>query len=164
MHRIEASDCEAVRPIFAELAGTHLKITAVLDGNCPGEVHVDDRDPPRTAYLRSGEGLYLAGAAGNEAFNTSLNAALPRDHYFVLFYDPKRWEGALDGLLAGTYAVRAARRYYTLRGLKMVGWQARVPGGYSMQPVDAPFLARVFLEPKPGRDARVAGTGPETEG
>jgi GNAT superfamily N-acetyltransferase len=142
MHRIEARDHEAVRPIFGDLDGTHLHITAVLDGNCPGQVYGDDTDQPRTACLRSGDCLYLVGAAGNAAFDAALNAALPRDHYFVLFYDPGTWEGVLDGVLEGTYAVRAARRYYTLRGLKVADWQDRVPEGYSMQPVDAQFLAR----------------------
>lgn len=142
MHRIEQQDYERVRPIVARLAESNLNIAAVLDGNCPGEVYVDDIAQPRVAYLISGDGHYLAGSSGNHAFNRALNAGLPRDHYFVLFCDPKLWEGALSLVLKDTYAVPAARRYYTLEGHRMPDWQARIPDGFLMERVSPEFLER----------------------
>ncbi|MEJ2735719.1 MAG: GNAT family N-acetyltransferase [Anaerolineae bacterium] len=122
IQEIEPKDYERLRPIA-------------------GRVYADDVAHPRTAYLISGDGHYLAGATGNQAFNEALNAALPRDHYFVLFCDPERWSGALDVVLRDTYAVRATRHYYTLAEHKMPDWQDRIPEGFSMQRVDAGFLA-----------------------
>jgi RimJ/RimL family protein N-acetyltransferase len=144
MHRIEQEEYEKLRPITARLTGVNLNIAAVLDGNCPGEVYVDDIAQPRAAYLISGDGHYLAGSSGNHAFNRALNAALPRDHYFVLFCDPTLWEGALPLVLKDTYAVPAARRYYTLAGHKIPDWQARIPDGLWMERICPEFLARGF--------------------
>jgi RimJ/RimL family protein N-acetyltransferase len=142
LNKIERKDYARAQPVFANLAEIHLNVTAVLDGNCPGEVYVDDMSNPLTATLISGDGYYLAGATSNHAFNAALNAALPRDHYFVLFCDLERWAGALDSVLKDTYAVRAARRYHTLRQIRIPDWQDRIPGGFSMQQVNAEFLVR----------------------
>ena len=142
IRQIKQGNYERVRPIFAELAETHLNITAVLDGNCPGQVYADDVTHPKTAYLISGDGYYLAGASHNRAFNAALGAALPRDTYFVLFCNPGQWEDALDAVLKDTYAIRATRHYYTLGQLKIADWRDRIPEGFSMQPVDADLLAR----------------------
>jgi RimJ/RimL family protein N-acetyltransferase len=142
LHEIGPEDHEQVRSIFAELAEIHLNITAVLDSNCPGAIYVDDVVYPQTAYVTSSDAHYLAGAQHNHAFNAALNAALPRDTYFVLFCDPDRWESALDVVLKHTYAVQARRRYYTLKHLKIADWQDRIPAGFSMQRVDAGLLAK----------------------
>lgn len=141
IQEIEPKDYEKLRPIMADLAAIQLNVAAVLDGTCPGRAYADDAAQPRTAYLISGDGYYLAGATDNQAFNEALNAALPRDHCFVLFCDPERWSGALDVVLRDTYAVRSRRHYYTLAEHRMPDWQERIPEGFSMRRVDASFLA-----------------------
>jgi RimJ/RimL family protein N-acetyltransferase len=139
---LKAEGQERVRSICAELADTHLHVSAILNGDCPGEVFVDDIPQPRVAYLVSGDGHYLAGSASNRAFNRALNAALPRDHYFVLFCDPERWGEALPVVLEGTYAVQAERCYYTLSPHSLADWQGRVPAGFSMERINHQLLAR----------------------
>jgi GNAT superfamily N-acetyltransferase len=141
LHKIAQEDYELVRPIFKELADEQLNVTAILDRSSPGEVYVNDVDHPRTAYMISGDGHYLAGASQNHRFNTALNALLPRDTYFVLFCDLADWESALDVVLKNTYAVRAYRRYHTLEQLKIPDWQDGVPNGFLMQPIKSELLA-----------------------
>ena len=136
------SGYESVRPLFAGLAETHLNVTAVLDGDCPGQVYADDLGEPRAALVVSGDGCYLAGDTDNQAFNAALNAFLPRDTYFVLFCDLEAWRPALDAVLQHTYAVRAGRRYYTFRQPRIPDWPERIPEGFAVQPVDAALLAR----------------------
>jgi RimJ/RimL family protein N-acetyltransferase len=143
MHKVEPKDYEQVRPIFAELAETHLNVTAVLDGNCPAKVYVDEITHPQTAcIMTSGDACYLAGATHHHRFNAALNTLLPHDTYFALFCDPDRWESALDVVLKNTYAIRARRRFYTFKGLKVLDWQDRIPYGFAMQPIDAELLAK----------------------
>ncbi len=141
MQRVKQKDYERVRPILAGLAEIHLNVTAVLDGNCCGEVYADDVAQPRTVYLNSSGAHYLAGRSDDDAFNAALNAALPRDRYFVLFCDPKQWAAALPAVLAGTYAIQTGRRYYTLASPKIPDWQERIPDGFSMRRVNADLLA-----------------------
>jgi RimJ/RimL family protein N-acetyltransferase len=142
MHRIDPNSYDRAHPIFAELSEIHLHIIAILNGDSAGEVYVDDVGQPQTAYIRAGDGHYLAGVPDNHSFNVAVNAALPRDTYFVLFCNPEQWQDALDVVLKDTYALRAARRYYTLQQLKMADWRDRIPEGFSMHPVDAKLLAK----------------------
>jgi GNAT superfamily N-acetyltransferase len=142
LHRIEPQETHRVRPILAGLMKIHLHITAILEGASSGTIYVDDRAHPRTAYVASGHVAYLAGATDNQAFNKAVNAALPRDTYFVLFCEPDSWGNALDAILKDTYAIRTRRRYHTLGSPRIADWQARIPEGFSMQRVDADLLAR----------------------
>jgi len=142
IHKLELESYDRVRPILAGLAEIHLHLIAILDGTCSGRIYVDDVNQPQTVYVISSDAHYLAGVTDDRGFSEALNVALPRDTYFVLFCDPGRWGDALDVVLKDTYAIRASRRYYTLRQLKLANWQARVPDGFSMQRVDAGLLAR----------------------
>jgi hypothetical protein len=60
IHSLRPAEYKGVRSLFAELAEVHPSVIAVLEGHCPGEVYVDDVAHPRTAYLVSGDGYYLA--------------------------------------------------------------------------------------------------------
>ena len=74
IQEIEPKDYERLRPIVADLSAIQLNVAAILDGTSPGRVYADDVAHPRTAYLISGDGHYLAGATDNQAFNEALNA------------------------------------------------------------------------------------------
>jgi GNAT superfamily N-acetyltransferase len=153
LHKIEQRDAEKLVPLLAELAEMHLNVVALQEGTALGQMFADDVANPRSVYLISGDGHYLGGEAGNPAFNAAVNAALPRDTYFVLFCDAERWAGALDVVLNDTYAVRAARCTYTLRQLNVVDWKVRLPAAYTLRTVEASLLAQ-DLE---NRDAVVDG-------
>ncbi len=142
MYEIGLDRYESVRPLFAGLAEMHLNVTAVLNGDCPGQVYVDSLDSPRAALVVSGDGRYLAGNPQDRTFNAAVNALLPRETYFVLFCDLEAWRPALDAILKHTYAVRAGRQYHTCRQPRIPDRQARVPEGFSMQLVDAAFFSR----------------------
>ncbi len=141
MHSLQRKDYQRVHPLFDELAGIHLNIAAVFEGNSTGIVYVDDLGDPKTAYMIFGQAHYLVGNPHNRGFNAALNAALPHDTYFVLFCNADRWEGALDDVLKNTYAIRARRRYYTFKQPRIADWQDRVPNGFYMQAIDAELLA-----------------------
>ena len=142
MHRLDQCNLELARPVLAELGEIQLHIHAVLDGQTPGEVYVNEPARPKTACLVSGDAVYLAGAATNAEFNVAVNALLPRDTYFVLFCDPVGWAGALETVLQGTYAVRTSRRFYEFERPKIADWRAHVGEGFSMECINAEFLAR----------------------
>lgn len=142
IYKLDPNKYDSARPIFAELIHIHLHIQAILQGDCRGELYVDDPTRPQTACIDAGEEYYLAGDPGNRAFNTALNARLPRDTYFVLFCDPDQWAGALDVVLKDTYAVRARRHYHQLQQLRVPNWQEQVPGGFLMQAFNPELLAQ----------------------
>lgn len=146
MHRLEPSAYEKVRPVFGDWARAVLHVTAVIQGDCAGEIYVDDLVHPQAAYMVSGDGHYLAGKPDRAAFIHAVNGALPSDDYFVLFYQSSSWEDQFATILKGTYAVKTKRRYYTLRLPRVADWRDRVPAGYTMRRIDAELLAHTQLK------------------
>jgi len=105
IYELNKPDYEKVRPLFHPLVW-HLSSAAVLDGNNPGRVFVDDPVNPQTAFMFSPEGCYLAGNPDNDAFNRALNHAIhtgevPGEKVNALFFvcHPGSWEARLAALL-----------------------------------------------------------------
>lgn len=57
---LREEDYEMVRPLYRELDYS-LTTMAVIDKTSPGRIFVDDALDPRTAFMCSVEGYYLAG-------------------------------------------------------------------------------------------------------
>ena len=72
MHELRKRDHEKCRPLFEDLEWK-LITRAVIDGTSPGRIYVDRVEDPRTAFMCTVEGYYLAGYYSNDEFNTSLN-------------------------------------------------------------------------------------------
>ena len=64
-------------PLVRELAEYNLFINTVIEGSTPGRVLVDDATDPRTAYIDTPEGSFVAGDPGNTGFNSSLREERP---------------------------------------------------------------------------------------
>ena len=72
IHELDKSEYGRTYSLFKKL-DYNLIIRAVIEGTSPGRVYVDDVNQPKTAFLCSVEGYYLAGNVNNDAFNNSLN-------------------------------------------------------------------------------------------
>jgi epoxide hydrolase-like predicted phosphatase len=77
IYRLDQAHYERMRPLFRALE-FHLTSAAVLDGNNPGQVFVDDLTEPQSAFMASPEGCYLAGRSDNDAFNRALSQTILR--------------------------------------------------------------------------------------
>jgi len=150
IYELDKADCEKVRLLFLALE-YHLASAAVLDGNNPGWVFVDDRSDPQTAFLSSPEGCYLAGNPGNGAFNRALNDAIfggqvfgwkPRALFLVCH--PAGWQRQLPVVLAPYQPIALPRRHYVCRKV-MYDWRANVPEGFTVHRIDETLLNRPGL-------------------
>jgi GNAT superfamily N-acetyltransferase len=123
------------------LVKTQLHVDSVLVGSSSGEVYVDDREAPGAALAIAGEGHYLA-ARGRlpDGFAKAVNAKLPRDSIFVLFYDGGTAPEDLAQVVAQRYAVPARRCCLRLQAPLMRDWKVRAPEGFSLQRVDRAML------------------------
>lgn len=72
---LEKRDYGKVRPLFEGL-DWNLTTSAVIDGTGPGKIYADRVEDPRSAFMCTTEGYYLAGHDDNDEFNTSLNKLL----------------------------------------------------------------------------------------
>jgi GNAT superfamily N-acetyltransferase len=151
IYKLDKTAYEQVRPMFQALE-YHLSSAAVLDGNNPGLVFVDDPARPQSAFMFSPEGCYLAGNSDHDAFNRALNEAL---HSQQLLGGPmealdficasESWEKQLAVVFHPHRPVQIPRRHYICRKLNY-DWRASVPAGFAVHRIDEALLNRPGLE------------------
>jgi RimJ/RimL family protein N-acetyltransferase len=147
-YRLERSNYERVRPLFQGL-DYQLITQAVLAGASPGKIWVDDARRPKSAFMISPEGCFLAGYEGNEGFNRALNelimgTLLAKAGAIVVECHPDTWEQQLGVVLAGRPATKRPRRHY-LFDHGQVDWRAKLPDGFAIERIDTDLLSRPGL-------------------
>ena len=150
IYELSNSDYEKVRPLFRALE-FHLSSAAVLDRNNPGRVFVDNPINPRTAFILSPEGCYLAGEAHNDAFNRALNEAIfTKDFFFedrwALFFacHPDDWQDQLTVIFDPRSPITQLQRHYICRKLGY-DWQSNIEEGFTLHRIDEILLSRPGL-------------------
>jgi len=145
MYELDPKDYESVQSLFEPLR-YHLASAAVLDGNNPGRVFVDDVERPRSAFMLSPEGCYLAGDADDRAFNHALNRKIVHERALgetvrVLFLvvHPQSWRNRLPAILDPLSAVEVERRHYVCEEVRC-DWRAVLPDGYAVRRIDRSVL------------------------
>jgi GNAT superfamily N-acetyltransferase len=139
---------EKVRPLFAPLDFC-LVTGSILAGHTPATVYVDDVTAPRTAVTWFKSRALLAGEQPNEAACHAV-AYLLRETYFpqaktagwegFSLYSAPGWHEPIGAALAGHAPITARRHYYRLDA-RGQAWEAAVPDGLALRPVDAALLA-----------------------
>jgi RimJ/RimL family protein N-acetyltransferase len=147
IYKLSETGYAKVRALFEPLR-FHLASAAVLDGNNPGRVFVDDTVSPRVAFMASPEGCYLAGNPDNARFNRALNKALfdgtifGRDvgaAYFVC--DLEQWRESLPIVFSPREPILMRRLHLICRTLKH-DWRNHLLDGYAVQRVTGDLLSR----------------------
>ncbi|MFC1712741.1 GNAT family N-acetyltransferase [Candidatus Poribacteria bacterium] len=147
LHELNKADYGKARPLFLPLE-FHLTGLAVLDEMNPGRCFVDDTDAPKTVFLSSPEGCYLAGDPQNPEFSHALNRAIfdrstLGEHVqmldFVLASDA--WGDGLVDVLYPRVPIAAPRRHYVCKE-PMLGWQSHVPEGFTVSRITSEILNR----------------------
>ncbi|MFW6136018.1 MAG: GNAT family N-acetyltransferase [Chloroflexota bacterium] len=145
IHELQPAGFHRARPLFRGLR-FHLSSAAVLDGNSPGMILVDDAARPRSAFMLSPEGSYLAGAPADDAFNRALNEAvvarraLGKDLSVLCFVvHPESWRDRLPDIVAPHALVPEKRRHYVCRTLRH-DWRSHLPEGYTVRRIDRSLL------------------------
>jgi len=151
IYKLDKTEYEKVRPLFQTLE-YHLTSAAVLDGNNPGIVLVDDPIRPQSAFMFSPEGCYLAGQSDEDAFNRALNEALHGKQFLdepiealCFICASENWEKQLAAVLRPHRPIPIHRRHYICRKL-IYDWQANVPAGFAVRRIDEALLNRPGLE------------------
>jgi len=156
IHELKKRDYEKVRPLFEELEW-NLITSAVIEGTSPGRVYADRAENPRTAFMCTVEGYYLAGYDNNDEFNTSLNKLIferiftgdtvRKDETDVsIGFHPDSWKEKIPIIFQGRIPLTTARRHYVCTELKVDHWRGHVPEGFQVQCIDEKLLRTPQLE------------------
>jgi RimJ/RimL family protein N-acetyltransferase len=156
IHELKKRDYEKVRPLFEELEW-NLITSAVIEGTSPGRVYADRVEDPRTVFMCTVEGYYLAGYDNNDQFNTSLNKLIferifagdtvRKDETDVAIgFHPESWKDMMPIIFQGRIPLTTARRHYVCTELKVDRWRGHVPKGFQVQRIDEKLLRTPHLE------------------
>ena len=145
MIELQGRKLELARPLFHDLE-FNLSIFAVIEGTVQGKIWVDNPSRPKTAFAVTPEAQYIAGNPHNSDFNRDLAAWYARRPHVELIYDSPAWEAQFDSLLAGKFARKFPRHYYSLKSPKLPHWKELVPAGFAIHQVDREFLDRTLLK------------------
>ena len=142
---LRADQYERARALFNGMDHS-LSIHALIEGNNPGRLFVDDADQPRTALAITVEGYLLAGDDGNPATNEGLRRLFEEqvftgkvfvgaDSCMVLAIEPNSWEARLPEIIPTHPADKLPRYLYLCKEVKL-DWRAQVPEEYSVRRID----------------------------
>ena len=156
MHELKKRDYQKVRPLFKELEW-NLIISAVIEGTSPGRVYVDHVKDPKTAFICSVEGYYLAGNDNNDEFNDSLNKLIFESIFagdtvrkdetdVAIGFHPDSWKEKMPIIFNGRIPLTTARRHYVCTKLKEKSWRNHAPKGFQVQRIGEKLLQTPHLE------------------
>jgi RimJ/RimL family protein N-acetyltransferase len=156
VHELQKKDYEKVRQLFGGLEW-NLITSAVIEGTSPGRVYVDRIENPRTAFMCTVEGYYLAGFDNNDRFNTSLNKLIfekifagdtirENETDIAIGFHPESWNEKMPAIFKGRNTLTTARRHYVCTELKIDKWMDQVPEGFRVQRTDEELLRTPRLE------------------
>ncbi|MGY5874457.1 MAG: GNAT family N-acetyltransferase [Candidatus Thorarchaeota archaeon] len=148
--KLEKTDYEKVRPL---VKGLHyqLAVDALIDGTNPGWILVDNVENPQSAWIRSSEGFFLAGATSNAEFNNELRiwieeyiaAGKPMyegEFYLMFGIDSGEWKQVFSEFAPTRLPLVANRLHYLCSEVK-VDWRSMLPEGYEVRPFDREILS-----------------------
>lgn len=143
---------DRARALFAGLEN-RVAIQAIIEGNSPGRIFVDDPEQPASAFtwnpFRYG---YLVGESDNGAFNASLRqllasellpqAAHSHDPTLVLYPHPADWQRQVTFLLGDYAPIALTRQTFRFNPARFQhhDWPAHVPAGLRLQSIDADLI------------------------
>lgn len=156
IHELSKTDYQKVQTLFNELQW-NLITKAVIDGTNPGRIYVDNVKNPRTAFMCTVEGYYLAGRANNDAFNKSLNKliferlfagdTIRKDETDVAIgYHPDTWKQEMPTIFEGRVPLTTTRRHYICTKLNDSHYRDHVPKGFQITRIDEKLLETPQLE------------------
>ncbi len=145
LQELKFQEFENVRSLFDGFDYS-LSIRAVLDGNNPGRIFVDDPKSPRLAFALTIEGYLLAGEHSDSALRESLRhffqnslftgkVYLDSNESITLAVHPQAWADYLPELIP-THEVETLQRYHYLCTELDYAWQDHLPDSYTVHRMD----------------------------
>ena len=121
MQELKSNQFHIVSPLFDQIDHNIAVVHAVIEGNSPGRIFVDQADAPTAAYLIfEGAFHYLGGNPNKDAFNQAMisfifEQFLPGEveKELVLFAFSDAWRTKLDALLKPYRAITIHRKIFS---------------------------------------------------
>ncbi len=151
---LEFEDYKNARGLFRGF-DYQIVVRAVIEGTALGKIWVDDPLEPKSGFMATSEGWFLAGNPDNDIFNQGLKdlvsrMILKRDFYspvnpaFLaeLFFhiDSDSWKRRFSDIFDIRPPLPSKRMHFTCSNV-ILDWSKRIPEGYTLHQVDSSFDA-----------------------
>lgn len=124
---------------------THeLFIEALLIGNAPGEIYVDDVNSPKSALFITEECKLVAGNSSNCNFNQGIKDKLSFNDQIAC--DTEEWEEKIIAIHSNISLRKYARHYYILDKLKYLTFEEQLPKGFTLEYVYVDSINKISYE------------------
>lgn len=143
IYQLEEQDFYKVENLIKN-SNHELSIKAVIDGNLPGEVFVDNRENPSSALIFTTECNVVAGKADNMQFNNGIKEKL--DFFDTVICDDEAWEDRISEIHSNIALRKYVRRYYELDTLKFIDYKAKLDSQYVLEYVNVDNLNSLNFE------------------
>jgi hypothetical protein len=156
IHKLVEKEYKKVHSLFT---GPHLNlvIDAVVEGNSPGQIWVDDVTSPKTAFMwDKAYCYYLAGSANNGKFNASLKefilkkivpeAKAHNRFVFKVYYTSKDWEREIEVMFVYTSFKKRDRILYSFTKSRIPVWKDEITSELCIKPIDEKLIKNSSLE------------------
>ncbi|NIM95863.1 MAG: GNAT family N-acetyltransferase [Anaerolineales bacterium] len=149
LQELMPNECFRATNLFLDLDYS-LSIRALIEGNSPGRIFVDEPLAPKTAFALTVEGYFLAGDYENSKTNQELRHFLKEkiftgkvyvnsDTYMSLGIYPSAWEDRLPELIP-SHEVEKFGCYHYLCDQVTLDWRGIVRDGYELFHVNRSFF------------------------
>lgn len=124
IYELQASEFNKCKPLIHEQR--HVEVRAIVEGNNPGRIFVDDPAAPRTALVWFGnqDGFAFIGDPENEAFNQNINkyfedVIIPEAkkldlQWFEGFGDDSAWDATIEQVFKNRQLDASNQKVYML--------------------------------------------------
>ncbi|MFX0014333.1 MAG: GNAT family N-acetyltransferase [Promethearchaeota archaeon] len=148
---LKFNDFHIVRSLFTKSEHLEFTIDAVIAGNSPMHIWVDETTAPKSAFLwDKSHCYYLVGETENSEFceaittllyDTIMPDVIARNHdIFKIEYFPNEWEPILEEILREKCPIKAHRKFFILDRPLISQWKDIVPSDFSIQKIDRTLL------------------------
>lgn len=143
IHQLEQSDYYKVSELIKN-TDHELSIHAVIIGNTPGEIYVDNAKEPLSTLIITPECNVVAGFASNKLFNAEIKKKL--DFFDTVTCDTEEWEINIHDIHCNIAIRKYKRRYYKFDKLLYHNFSEALDEQYTLEYVYVDSLEDIQYE------------------
>ncbi len=149
LQELQPDKYDRIQPLIQGRFAHNLSVYAVIEGNNPGRIFVDNIERPRTALAVTGDATLLAGDNSDPVTIDALRRLFKEsiftgemafmDCSMDLVIHPDTWEAKLPELIPTHEIEKLGCYHYLCREVKF-NWRDHIPKGYAVHRVDQTLL------------------------
>ena len=151
MYKLDKKDYSKVLPAYESVTNSKPIIFSVIDGNVAGQIYADSCTNPKTALIILEDMFFISGEKNAlfcmEVYKLLTEVIFPSmdEKYFDFYCMTTELQTEIEDIFAAKITGRPIRKtfeYCDEAFKNRMNWQALLPEGFAMEPIDAAFALK----------------------